>query len=62
MVYESIEYVLPSIEIVDSRYIDWTSIGVNNIIADNAAHAHWIYGEYNKLSAKVIWIFFLFAR
>ena len=29
---------------VDSRYEDWTSIGVNNLIADNAVHAHWIYG------------------
>ena len=37
--------VLPSIEIVDSRYEDWTSVGVNNLIADNAVHAHWIFGN-----------------
>ena len=47
-VYKSVLAVLPSIEIVDSRYEDWTSIGVNNLIADNAVHAHWIYGEEKK--------------
>ena len=44
IVYESISAVLPSIELVDSRYEDWTSIGVNNLIAYNAVHAHWVYG------------------
>ena len=44
IVYESISEVLPSIELVDSRYEDWTSIGVNNLIADNAVHAHWVFG------------------
>ena len=44
IVYESISAVLPSIELVDSRYKDWTSIGVNNLIADNAVHAHWVFG------------------
>ncbi len=48
IVYESILAVLPSIELVDSRYEDWTSIGVNNLIADNAVHAHWIYGVETK--------------
>ena len=47
-VQESISAVLPSIELVDSRYEDWTSIGVNNLIADNAVHAHWIYGDEIK--------------
>ncbi len=47
-VYESILAVLPSMELVDSRYEDWTSIGVNNLIADNAVHAHWIYGVEKK--------------
>ena len=45
VVYESILAVLPSIELVDSRYEDWTSIGVKNLIADNAVHAHWVYGS-----------------
>ena len=44
-VYQSIDSVLPSIEIVDSRFNDWTVIGINNLIADNAANAYWIYGE-----------------
>tara|TARA_B100000029_G_scaffold259567_1_gene256184 strand:+ start:1005 stop:1805 length:801 start_codon:yes stop_codon:yes gene_type:complete len=47
-VYKSVLSVIPSIEVVDSRYEDWTSIGVNNLIADNAVHAHWIYGEEKK--------------
>ena len=45
IVYESILAVFPSIELVDSRYEDWTTIGVKNLIADNAVHAHWVYGE-----------------
>jgi len=44
-VYKSISTVLPSIELVDSRFEDWTSIGVNNLIADNAVHAHWVFGN-----------------
>ena len=45
IIYESIFAVLPSIELVDSRFKDWTAVGVKNLIADNAVHAHWIYGE-----------------
>ena len=45
IVCESISAVLPSIELVDSRFEDWTVVGVKNLIADNAVHAHWIYGE-----------------
>ena len=44
-IYKSISSVLPSIEIVDSRYKDWTTIGVKNLIADNAVHAHWVFGK-----------------
>ena len=47
-VYNSISEVLPSIELVDSRYEDWTKIGVNNLIADNAVHAHWVFGNSIK--------------
>ena len=47
-VYKSISAVLPSIELVDSRFEDWTIMGVNNLIADNAVHAHWIYGDEIK--------------
>jgi 2-keto-4-pentenoate hydratase len=47
-VYKSISAVLPSIELVDSRFKDWTKIGVNNLIADNAVHAHWVFGAEIK--------------
>ena len=47
--YDLIEKVIPSIEIVDSRFKDWTSIGINNLIADNGANAYWIKSkkDYN---------------
>jgi len=52
IVCEAISAVLPSIELVDSRFEDWTVVGVKNLIADNAVHAHWIYGdEINKLNS-----------
>ena len=52
IVCESISAVLPSIELVDSRFEDWTVVGVKNLIADNAVHAHWVYGdEINNLNS-----------
>ena len=48
IVYDSVSTVLPSIELVDSRFEDWTIMGVSNLIADNAVHAHWIYGNEIK--------------
>ena len=49
-IYGFIESVIPSIEIVDSRFKDWTTIGINNLIADNGANAYWIRGnEYKNL-------------
>ena len=51
-VYKSIHSVLPSIELVDSRFNDWTIAGIDNLIADNAANAYWIYGdEINNLES-----------
>jgi 2-keto-4-pentenoate hydratase len=41
----AVEGVLPGIEIVDSRFDDWTSIGAMSLIADNACHAAWIKGS-----------------
>ena len=35
IVYESIFAALPSIELVDSRFEDWTVVGVKNLIADH---------------------------
>lgn len=37
--------VLPAIEIVDSRYVTWTAVGVPSLIADNAVHGAWVPGE-----------------
>ncbi len=36
--------VMPALEIVDSRYADWTTIGALALIADNAAHGAWVQG------------------
>jgi len=36
--------VLPGIEIVDSRFTSWTSVGVPSLIADNACHGAWVKG------------------
>jgi 2-keto-4-pentenoate hydratase len=36
---------LPAIEVVDSRYCDWTTVGANHLIADNAAAGFWVYGD-----------------
>lgn len=44
-VAEAVEGVLPGIEIVDSRFDDWTTIGAPSLIADNACHAAWVKGR-----------------
>ena len=36
--------VHPAIEIVDSRYLDWTGAGAAQTVADNAAHGAWVHG------------------
>ena len=35
---------LPSIEIVDHRYVDWKTVGAPSLLADNAIHGAWIAG------------------
>ena len=35
----AVEGVLAGIEIVDSRFDDWTTVGAESLIADNACHA-----------------------
>ena len=42
---DAIEGVLPGIEIVDSRYHSWTTVGVLSLIADNACNAGWVRGN-----------------
>jgi 2-keto-4-pentenoate hydratase len=41
---DAIEGVIPAIEIVDSRFDDWTTIGAPSLIADNACNAAWVKG------------------
>ena len=36
---------LPAIEVVDSRYLDWSSAGAPQLIADNGATGFWVYGD-----------------
>jgi 2-keto-4-pentenoate hydratase len=40
----AVEGVLPGIEIVDSRFESWTTVGAMSLIADNACHAAWVKG------------------
>jgi 2-keto-4-pentenoate hydratase len=44
-VAEAVECVLPAIEIVDSRYDDWESMGAVSLIADNACNGAWVRGS-----------------
>jgi 2-keto-4-pentenoate hydratase len=41
----AVKGVLPGIEIVDSRFDDWTTIGAPSLIADNACNAAWLKGR-----------------
>ncbi|HEY7335081.1 MAG TPA: fumarylacetoacetate hydrolase family protein [Bryobacteraceae bacterium] len=43
-VAEAVEGVVPGIEIVDSRFDEWTTVGAESLIADNACHAAWVKG------------------
>ncbi len=44
-VAEAVDAVLPGIEIVDSRYESWTTVGVLSLIADNACNGAWVKGD-----------------
>ena len=41
---EALAGVLPGIEIVDSRFTSWTTVGAPSLIADNACHGAWVKG------------------
>lgn len=45
---DALEGVLPGIEIVDSRYTSWTTMGAAALIADNACHGAWVKGALVK--------------
>lgn len=40
----SVGAICPAIEIVDSRYSDWKSVGALHLIADNGCHGAWVHG------------------
>ena len=42
---DAVKGVVPGIEIVDSRFDDWTTIGAPSLIADNACNAAWVKGR-----------------
>jgi 2-keto-4-pentenoate hydratase len=41
----AVKGVIPGIEIVDSRFDEWTTIGAPSLIADNACNAAWVKGS-----------------
>jgi 2-keto-4-pentenoate hydratase len=43
-VEDAVEGVMAGIEIVDSRFHSWTTVGTTSLIADNACHGAWIRG------------------
>lgn len=43
-VADAVDCVFPCMEIVDSRYHEWTTIGAPHIIADNGSHGGWVQG------------------
>jgi 2-keto-4-pentenoate hydratase len=40
-----VQSILPSIEIVDSRFVDWLKIDAHSHIVDNACHGAWVRGK-----------------
>ena len=42
---DAVKGVIPGIEIVDSRFDEWTTIGAPSLIADNACNAAWVKGS-----------------
>jgi 2-keto-4-pentenoate hydratase len=40
----AVKGVIPGIEIVDSRFDEWTTIGAPSLIGDNACNAAWVKG------------------
>lgn len=44
-VQSAIAGVMPAVEVVDSRFLDWTTAGGPQLIADNACTGFWVKGE-----------------
>jgi len=47
-VADAVGAVLPGIEIVDSRFDSWTTVGTPSLIADNDCHGAWVRGSLIK--------------
>ena len=47
-VADAVAGVMPGIEVVDSRFDSWTTVGTSSLIADNACHGAWIRGALVK--------------
>jgi 2-keto-4-pentenoate hydratase len=47
-IVSAIEGLIPGVEIVDSRFESWTTIGAPSLIADNACNAAWVRGTLRK--------------
>ena len=43
-VADAVVAVLPAIEVVDSRYLGWTAVGLPSLVADNGVNAGWVEG------------------
>ena len=44
-VSDAVAAILPSIELVDSRYTVWTEVSLPSLISDNACNSGWIRGK-----------------
>ena len=44
-VFEAIGAIMPGVEVVDSRFTEWTKVDLPSLIADNACNAGWVRGE-----------------
>ncbi len=42
---EFVDAVIPSMEIVETHYTNWTAAGAKQLVADNAIHGCWIAGD-----------------
>jgi 2-keto-4-pentenoate hydratase len=52
-VADAVEGALPGIEIVDSRFNEWTSVGTESLVADNDCHGAWVRGTLTPDWRKV---------
>lgn len=44
-VADAVGAILPSIELVDTRYTKWTEVAIPSLISDNGCNSGWVQGE-----------------